>query len=52
MITTACQVEGMTRGHCVSAVTAEVSKVSSITGVQADLESVPVNASPSLVRSA
>ncbi|MEU4408099.1 heavy-metal-associated domain-containing protein [Streptosporangium sp. NPDC023963] len=42
MITTVYRVEGMTCGHCVSAVTAEVSKVASVTGVQVDLESKAV----------
>ncbi|GAA3700496.1 heavy-metal-associated domain-containing protein [Nonomuraea antimicrobica] len=31
------QVEGMTCGHCVSAVTAEVGKVAGVSGVEIDL---------------
>ncbi|WP_043625143.1 cation transporter [Nonomuraea candida] len=31
------QVEGMTCGHCVSAVTAEVGKVAGVSGVEVDL---------------
>ena len=35
-------VEGMTCGHCVGAVTGEVSKVSGVTGVRVDLEAKTV----------
>ncbi|NRQ31528.1 heavy-metal-associated domain-containing protein [Nonomuraea sp. NN258] len=37
MTVTTYQVEGMTCGHCVSSVTAEVSKVAGVSGVQVDL---------------
>ena len=39
MTTTTIQVKGMTCGHCVSAVTEEISKVAGVTGVDVDLES-------------
>lgn len=39
MNTTVFTVSGMTCGHCVSAVTAEVSQVPNVTGVTVDLES-------------
>ena len=39
MTTTTIQVKGMTCGHCVSAVTEEISKVAGVTGVDIDLES-------------
>jgi copper chaperone len=39
MTTTTIQVKGMTCGHCVSAVTEEISKVDGVTGVDVDLES-------------
>ena len=39
MTTTTIQVKGMTCGHCVSAVTEEISKVTGVTGVDVDLES-------------
>ena len=38
MSTRTYTVEGMTCGHCVSAVTAEVSAVPGVTGVQVDLD--------------
>ncbi|MEV0386201.1 copper ion binding protein [Nonomuraea sp. NPDC050643] len=37
MTVTTYQVEGMTCGHCVSAVTAEVGKVAGVSGVEVDL---------------
>lgn len=37
MTKTVFTVEGMTCGHCVSAVTEEVSKLSGVTGVEVDL---------------
>lgn len=37
--TTTYQVSGMTCGHCVSAVTSEVSQVPGVTGVEVDLAS-------------
>ncbi|MFI6743752.1 heavy-metal-associated domain-containing protein [Nonomuraea sp. NPDC050451] len=37
MTVTTYQVEGMTCGHCVSAVTEEVGKVAGVSGVQVDL---------------
>jgi len=37
MATTTYQVSGMTCGHCVSAVTSEVSQVPGVTDVQVDL---------------
>lgn len=39
MSTTDYEVRGMTCGHCVSAVTAEVSKVEGVTDVRVDLAS-------------
>ena len=42
MSVTTYQVEGMTCGHCVSSVTAEVSKVPGVSGVQVDLASKAV----------
>ena len=39
MATTTVTVKGMTCGHCVSAVTEEVSKVAGVTGVDIDLDS-------------
>ncbi|WP_371825723.1 heavy-metal-associated domain-containing protein [Nonomuraea turcica] len=39
MTVTTYQVEGMTCGHCVSSVTAEVGKVAGVSGVQVDLTS-------------
>ena len=39
MTTTTVQVKGMTCGHCVNAVTEEVSKVEGVTSVDVDLES-------------
>ena len=39
MSTTTYTVVGMTCGHCVSAVTEEVSQVPGVTGVDVDLES-------------
>ncbi len=38
MITTTYQVEGMTCGHCVAAVTAEVGGLAEVSDVQVDLE--------------
>ncbi|SEH00535.1 copper ion binding protein [Nonomuraea solani] len=37
MTVTTYQVEGMTCGHCVSAVTTEVGKVAGVSGVEVDL---------------
>ncbi|MFD0786671.1 heavy-metal-associated domain-containing protein [Micromonospora azadirachtae] len=37
MVTTTYQVQGMTCGHCVSAVTAEVGAVAGVSDVQVDL---------------
>lgn len=37
MTTTEYEVSGMTCGHCVSSVTAEVSGIDGVTGVQVDL---------------
>lgn len=39
MSTTTYQVSGMTCGHCVQAVTSEVSAIDGVTDVQVDLES-------------
>lgn len=39
MSTTTYQVTGMTCGHCVQAVTSEVSAIDGVTDVQVDLES-------------
>jgi copper chaperone len=39
MAVTTYKVEGMTCGHCVSSVTAEVSKVAGVSDVSVDLES-------------
>ena len=39
MTTTTYQVTGMTCGHCVQAVTTEVSAIDGVTEVQVDLES-------------
>jgi len=39
MSTTTYQVTGMTCGHCVQAVTTEVSAIDGVTDVQVDLES-------------
>ena len=39
MSTTTYKVQGMTCGHCVSAVTQEVSKLDGVTGVDIDLDS-------------
>jgi copper chaperone len=39
MTTTTYQVTGMTCGHCVQAVTTEVSAIDGVTDVQVDLES-------------
>lgn len=39
MHTTTYRVEGMTCGHCVSAVTTELSKLADVTGVEVDLDS-------------
>ena len=39
MITTTFAVQGMTCGHCVAAVTKEVSKITSVTKVDIDLAS-------------
>lgn len=38
MSTTTYAVKGMTCGHCVQAVSAEVAKVAGVTGVRVDLE--------------
>jgi copper ion binding protein len=38
MIITRYTVKGMTCGHCVSAVSAEVSHIDGVTGVEVDLE--------------
>ena len=38
MTTTVCTVTGMTCGHCVQAVSTEVSKVEHVTGVEVNLE--------------
>ncbi len=38
MTTTTYQVKGMTCGHCVSAVTSEVSAIAGVSDVQVDLE--------------
>ena len=38
MTTTTFTVTGMTCGHCVAAVTDEVSKLAGVTGVEVDLE--------------
>jgi len=48
--TTTYRVSGMTCGHCVSAVTAELSALADVTDVQVDLEtgSVTVTSSSSL----
>ncbi len=37
--TTTYRVEGMTCGHCVNAITAELSKLDDVTGVEVALES-------------
>lgn len=37
MVTTRYAVKGMTCGHCVSAVTAEVGRIDGVTGVEVDL---------------
>ena len=37
MTTTVFTVKGMTCGHCVAAVTEEVTKIASVTGVEIDL---------------
>jgi copper chaperone len=37
MITTRYAVKGMTCGHCVSAVSAEISRIDGVTGVDVDL---------------
>jgi copper chaperone CopZ len=42
MSTRTYMVEGMTCGHCVNAVTGEVSKVTGVTGVTVDLDSKTV----------
>ncbi|GAA2786242.1 heavy-metal-associated domain-containing protein [Nonomuraea dietziae] len=42
MTVTTYQVEGMTCGHCVSSVTAEVGKVAGVSEVQVDLASKAV----------
>ncbi|MFI7233404.1 heavy-metal-associated domain-containing protein [Nonomuraea angiospora] len=42
MTVTTYQVEGMTCGHCVSAVTEEVGKVAGVSGVQVDLSAKAV----------
>ncbi|MER6177415.1 heavy-metal-associated domain-containing protein [Streptosporangium sp. NPDC001681] len=42
---TAYQVSGMTCGHCVSSVSAEIGKVGGVTGVQVDLASGAVTVS-------
>ncbi|MGW0593926.1 heavy-metal-associated domain-containing protein [Streptosporangium sp. NPDC002607] len=42
---TAYQVGGMTCGHCVSSVSAEIGKVGGVTGVQVDLASGAVTVS-------
>ena len=42
MSTRAYTVEGMTCGHCVNAVTGEVSKVPGVTDVQVDLDTKKV----------
>ncbi len=42
MSTRTYTVEGMTCGHCVNAVTGEVSKVSGVTDVRVDLEAKTV----------
>ena len=39
MATTKYQVKGMTCGHCVGAVTSEVSAIAGVSDVQVDLES-------------
>ena len=39
MSTTVLTVQGMTCGHCVAAVTEEVSAIAGVTGVEVDLES-------------
>ncbi len=43
--TTTYKVQGMTCGHCVSAVTAEVGRVEGVTAVDVDLASGNVNVS-------
>ncbi|MBV1854302.1 heavy-metal-associated domain-containing protein [Catellatospora tritici] len=47
-------VKGMTCGHCVSSVSAEVGKIDGVTGVQVDLASgtVTVTSSSTLAQSA
>jgi copper chaperone len=45
MISTRYTVKGMTCGHCVSAVTAEVSRVEGVTGVDVDLATGSVTVS-------
>jgi copper chaperone len=37
MVTTRYAVQGMTCGHCVSAVTSEVGRIAGVTGVEVDL---------------
>ncbi|HEX4978427.1 MAG TPA: copper ion binding protein [Acidimicrobiales bacterium] len=39
MTTTTIQVKGMTCGHCVQAVSAEISKIGGVTDVDVDLDS-------------
>jgi copper chaperone len=39
MSTAAYNVEGMTCGHCVASVTAELTKIPGVTGVDVDLDS-------------
>jgi copper chaperone CopZ len=46
MSTTVWTVEGMTCGHCVKAVTEEVSSISGVTGVDVDLASGKVTVTP------
>lgn len=50
MITTAFQVEGMTCGHCVNAVTAEIKKLNGVSDVRITLDTgaVQVDSSVSL----
>jgi copper ion binding protein len=43
--TTVWTVQGMTCGHCVAAVTEEVSAIAGVTGVEVDLESGRVTVS-------
>lgn len=47
MISTRYTVKGMTCGHCVSAVTAEVGRIEGVTGVDVDLATGSVTVSSS-----